>query len=230
MLRQFLRAALLSFAAVAGFVGLTRSAHAQAIYRTNSGELISQRTANDHGLTRVWVTRVNVDRALGRVANITQQGRTLFVQTTLGGVQAIDAETGFSHWTVFVGKAEYETEAAGANDEYVGVTNGGNLYVLDRATGRLVAERRLGNAAKAPGCSAWGTNGCLFPIMVPARSGSLCVQGLAQCAGRFSAAALGSTDVAPVFGKDDVLHGQFHAFRRRPSTNSAKKACTPAFS
>jgi outer membrane protein assembly factor BamB len=201
MLRQVLQGTLLSFAAVAAVAIAARSAQAQGLYRNGGGELIPQSTANEHGLDRVWVTRINVDRSRGRVANITQHGRTLFVQTTLGGVQAIDAETGYTHWTVFVGKPDYPTQAAGANDEYVGVTNGSTLYVLERPTGRLVAERRLGNAASA-GC-ALGHERVFVPIM----NGSIesyVFKGWPPVPEVFRG-GIGSTDVAPVFGKNDVF-------------------------
>src|SRR5262249_11146312 len=136
---------------------------AQGLYGVGSGELIGQSTANEHGLERVWVIRVNVDRSLGRVGSVTLHGRTLFVQTTLGGVQAIDAETGFTHRTEFVGKAKYPTQPVGANDQYVGVTNGSTLYVMERATGCRVAERRLGSGASA-GC-ALGNERVFVPLM-----------------------------------------------------------------
>lgn len=200
MLRQVVQQVVLSWAAVAVICLATNRVQGQTSYRNVYGELIAQSTANGHGLDRVWATRVNVDRALGRVANITQHGRTLFAQTTLGGVQAIDAETGFTHWTAFVGKPQYPTQAAGANDLYVGVTNGSTLYVLERATGRRVAERRLGNSASA-GC-ALGHERVFVPIM----NGSIesyVFKGWPPVPEVFKG-GIGSTDVTPVFGKDDV--------------------------
>src|SRR5262249_50258451 len=78
--RAWRRFALLAVL-VSGYWLETASVQAQGVYRIGS-ELIPQSTANEHGLDRVWATRVNVDRSRGRVANITQHGRTLFVQTT----------------------------------------------------------------------------------------------------------------------------------------------------
>jgi len=50
------------------------------------------------------------------------------------------------------GKPHYKRRPPEQTDHYVGVTNGNTLYVMERATGRRVAERRLGNAPSA-GCA-----------------------------------------------------------------------------
>lgn len=68
---------------------------------------------------------------------------TLFVTTTRGLVQAIDAETGRTRWTTVVGNPNYPTLDIGANDTYVATVNGSTLYVMDRKEGRPIWNRRV---------------------------------------------------------------------------------------
>src|SRR5262249_39841656 len=79
--------------------------------------------------------------------------------------------------------------------------NGSTLYVMERATGRRVAERRLGNAASA-GCALGHER-----VFVPLMNGTLeayVFKGWPPVP-EFFRSGIGSMDVAPVFGKDDVF-------------------------
>ena len=73
----------------------------------------------------------------------------LFVQTDLGMLHAIDAETGRTRWAVQVGNRRYPSLPPAANDQYVAVINGSTLYVLNRETGRGVKSHRLGGGPGA---------------------------------------------------------------------------------
>ncbi len=66
----------------------------------------------------------------------------LYVVTDRGILQAIDGETGETLWTQQIGKSEYPTSAAAANDLYVAVCNGSDIYMMDRRTGDLLWTRR----------------------------------------------------------------------------------------
>ncbi|MCP4191467.1 MAG: PQQ-binding-like beta-propeller repeat protein [Planctomycetaceae bacterium] len=69
----------------------------------------------------------------------------LYIQTNSGTVQAIDAENGQTLWAILVGRPNYQTLNPTANDQYVSVINGSDLYLLDRKTGEQVWKRPLQN-------------------------------------------------------------------------------------
>jgi len=73
---------------------------------------------------------------------------TLYAVTSAAVVQAIDAQTGRSKWVTRIGNPRFVTDAAGMNDDYVGVVNGTTLYALKADNGQ-VAWRR--NTMGAPG-------------------------------------------------------------------------------
>ena len=56
--------------------------------------LISQPTAERHGLTRGWFAQVDVDRNMGRIDFMTLDHGVIFVHTNQAVVHAINAESG----------------------------------------------------------------------------------------------------------------------------------------
>ncbi len=184
----------------------------------SSSSLVSPVEANRFGLERAWFTRVQFDRARGRLEHVRQhvsskygytvhevisaRGRTVFTDRDLdrlgaplgkegaetqanrlkaqltragitaeiktqvlpeitiyvvsdsGAVQSIDGETGRTRWSTYVGNPRYPTDAPGANDDYVAVVNGTNLYVLHQATGNIAWRRQtLGAPGAGPAVS-----------------------------------------------------------------------------
>ena len=148
------------FAALAMLVVPVSSALAQ------SGGLISRSEATRHGLERGWFTQVQIHRGRGEIQDIVHAGDTLFVLTGQGLVHSIDAESGRTHWSVQVGSPQHPSLAPAANDAYVAVINGSQLYVIDRATGRAVWDRRLGDA---PGAGPAITEARVFVPMINGR-------------------------------------------------------------
>lgn len=130
-------------------VGLLWSAERTVLAQAVDTGLISESQANAVGLHRAWFTRVQIDPLRGRIGSVVQQGPTLFAQTDRGTIQAIDAESGRTLWTVTVGNPNYPTMSPSANSKYVAVVNGSTLYVLDRNTGSSVWEKRLKHIASA---------------------------------------------------------------------------------
>ena len=79
---------------------------------------------------------------------------TIYVVTDSAVVQAIDGETGRTRWSAVVGNSRYPTDAPGANDDYVAIVNGTNLYLLDQATGNTAWRRQtLGAPGAGPAVS-----------------------------------------------------------------------------
>lgn len=117
-------------------------------------QLVSDTAVRQGGLERMWSTSLRVDPARGRVQSVRFHANLVFAQTSLGVVQAIDAETGRTYWTTEVGSSNLETTPPSINNEFVAVTNGSTLYVLARATGAILYQQRLGGAPSAgPGVS-----------------------------------------------------------------------------
>jgi hypothetical protein len=72
---------------------------------------------------------------------------TVYVQTNLGVLHAIDAHTGRTLWSRAVGRPFFPTVAPAANDTMVVTCTGSQLVWLDAQTGRTIYERP---AAKIP--------------------------------------------------------------------------------
>ena len=67
----------------------------------------------------------------------------LYVQTTGGTLQALDAETGKTIWIRSLGKPGEPAFKPAANDQYVAAIRGSKLYLLDRSNGELIYHRNL---------------------------------------------------------------------------------------
>jgi outer membrane protein assembly factor BamB len=70
-------------------------------------------------------------------------------------LHVFDAATGKTMWSRKIGRGDYPSTAAAANDKYVAMLNGVMLYVFHRDDGRLAWERKVGGAPSAgPALSA----------------------------------------------------------------------------
>lgn len=112
-------------------------------------ELIPETTAARHGLTRPWFTQVEIDRSRGKIQNFVLYDGTLYAQTDMAVLQAIDAETGRTLWCKQVGDPKQPTFPAGAYRDFLALINGSHLYVLNRLNGDLLFEKELNGAAGA---------------------------------------------------------------------------------
>ena len=97
----------------------------------------------------------------------------LYVQTTGGTLQALDAETGRTLWLRTIGKPGEPAMKPSANDTYLAVIRGSKMYLLDRTNGQLIYSRDLDhNPAFGPALSATrvfvaGLNGMLMGYPLP---------------------------------------------------------------
>ncbi len=89
------------------------------------------------------------------------------MQTTLGTIEAFDAETGRTLWATRVGSSKHATSAPGANKKFVCVTNGVRLFCIRRDTGAIAWEEKLVGAPSA-GCAVSEDH-----VWVPLDSGAL---------------------------------------------------------
>ena len=111
--------------------------------------LVAERDAQAAGLTRAWFAQATLDREREEVTSATLQDGVVFITTTGGVLQAIDAENGTTLWTVNVGR-EYLTAPA-INSKIVAVLCGTRLVVYDRFSGKFLDETEVfGQPSAAP--------------------------------------------------------------------------------
>ncbi len=113
---------------------------------------------------------------------------TLYMSSSSGMVQALDAETGRLLWSTPVGRPDYATTEMATTDDLVALVNGQHIYILQAADGTLVGERRVAGGAPAAGPAMVGTR-----LFVPTLSGQL-------HAYRFGPGEPGWPDVYPARG------------------------------
>src|SRR5579863_8245551 len=117
-------------------------------------EIIPESMARRHGLTRAWVTRVQLDPGRGRAAEMTLHEDLLISVSDAGVVQALDAESGRTQWLTKVGRRNLPNTPVGASASCVAMCNGSTLYVLSRRDGSLLFTQRMAGApSTAPAVS-----------------------------------------------------------------------------
>ena len=122
------------------------------VLAAGQGELIPERTAAHHGLTRSWFTQVQLDRSRSRVRDVVLHQGTLYVQTDRAMVHAIDAETGETHWAKQIGRPNHPSLRPGVGQDLLAVLNGSRLYVCNRYNGDLLHETQVNGVPGAGPC------------------------------------------------------------------------------
>ncbi len=112
-------------------------------------QIIPETTAARHGLARQWFNQADVDLSRGRVTDLVLDRGTLFVQTDQAILQAIDAETGQTLWSVQVGRRGHPSLRPATNADMVAVVNGSNLFVLNRHQGKVLWQQAIPGAPGA---------------------------------------------------------------------------------
>ena len=119
------------------------------------GQIVSETTAQQHGLTRPWFSQVALDHGAGRLTDLTLFEGVLYAQTDKAVVHALDAETGRTLWSQRVGTPGHVSTAIGLNRDLLAALNGSRLYVLNRLTGEVLLEKNIDGAPGAgPALSA----------------------------------------------------------------------------
>ncbi len=137
---------IFGYALLAVSVAWMPASHAGAAPRA---QIIPETTAARHGLARQWFNQADVDLSRGRVTNLVLDRGTLFVQTDQAILQAIDAETGQTLWSVEVGRRGHPSLRPATNADMVAVVNGSNLFVLNRHQGKVLWQQAIPGAPGA---------------------------------------------------------------------------------
>ena len=131
------------------------------------GDLIPEIQVRQAGLTRNWYTQVQLDASRQHVTGARLDGKTLFVLTSAGRVQALDAESGKTRWSVRVGEPGQTSYGPAAHGDKVAMVSGTMLYVLNAEDGKEIFHKRIEGA---PGGSPALSDDFVF---VPAVNGRM---------------------------------------------------------
>jgi hypothetical protein len=105
--------------------------------------LVPRTVAERSGLVRAWYLQVPLDVTRSKITRIRLFSGLILVTTDEGMLHVIDAETGALQWSFQAGDRRTLTLAGGANATHVAVANTSTLFVLDRASGNLIFQRKL---------------------------------------------------------------------------------------
>ena len=130
--------------------GLLSSLSVLAVAQGLRGEVITEPLAARHGLSRAWVSQIQMDRSRDRLHSVTQHNGTLMALTDQGSLHVIDAETGRSLWVLQIGSRRYPTLPATTNGRQLAAINGDRLYLMDLTDGEAAWDARLASAPSAP--------------------------------------------------------------------------------
>ncbi len=125
--------------------------------------LISQPTAARYGLTRAWFAQIGSPQVTGHLEYVNYVDGLLLVQSRLGMLTALDAETGRTLWETRVGTTAGSSSEPAANSKFVVVLSGTTLYVINRVDGSIVWQKRV---TRAPGAGPGVTETHVFVPMV----------------------------------------------------------------
>ncbi|REJ70580.1 MAG: hypothetical protein DWQ31_00600 [Planctomycetota bacterium] len=129
--------------------------------QSRQSTLLPESTLQRRGLTKAWFQRVRMDSGRDRIEHVTVVDEALFVQTRLGLISCVDAETGRIIWNRRVGTVRWPTTAVGVGPNHVAVLNGPTLIVMQRATGDILWEKRT---ERAPGAGPAVSRRSVFVI------------------------------------------------------------------
>jgi outer membrane protein assembly factor BamB len=111
--------------------------------------IIPSQMARRQGLERAWVTQVEIDRSRGRIAHVTLHDGLLLVQTDQAALHVLDAETRRTMWIAHIGRPGAVSSPPAVSDKFIASTNGGDLYLFERDTGRALWRKHLSSVASA---------------------------------------------------------------------------------
>ncbi|GHT42327.1 hypothetical protein FACS189443_5220 [Planctomycetales bacterium] len=113
--------------------------------------LLAQQDVAPFGLTRTWFHQIKVLSEKSRVNEVLLEGGQMFLTTSDAQLHVLDANTGQWLWTRGLGSRDQGIVSAPAvNSKVVAVSNGLQLYILGRRTGKLLYQVALPTAVSAP--------------------------------------------------------------------------------
>lgn len=99
------------------------------------------------GLERSWYAAVPLGAKGEHVLSMNLAGDMVFVQTDIANLHAYHAETGKYLWGTDLGRPSPDAQPVSVNSDMAFVTNGPQLYALDKRTGRTNWVARMEGSA-----------------------------------------------------------------------------------
>jgi len=122
---------------------------AQTCYAADPPALLSTAEVNHHGLERAWYSQIAIDGRLAKIEHTLLDRNSFFVVTNNNDLIALDAETGQTLWTRYLGISGMMPFSPAANSRTVAVACGSEIQIFDRRNGRLLWHQVLPAAASA---------------------------------------------------------------------------------
>lgn len=128
----------------------------QQVYEVTFGDQVRRFGENDLDVTGLPIGRQEAERLAEKLAiQLSARGIeakasvrqvplvVMYVQSSRGALQAMNAETGETLWNVAVGEDRHPALSPAANDRFVAAISGSKLHLLKRESGETVWQRDL---------------------------------------------------------------------------------------
>lgn len=183
-----------------GRIALCFLSMAIAVEQTALAVLVPENTARQAGLTRAWYTQAQVDTSRHELTGAKLEGTTLFILTSAGQMQALDAETGKIKWSSRVGEPEQPSYGPAAHGNEVALISGSTLFVLDATNGKEILSRRVDGA---PGGGPELSDDFVY---APLATGQLQAYALdSKPNGKWQVSSAGNIFTEPVIVEDQIV-------------------------
>lgn len=171
-----------------------------ALVGAADARVVPKLVAQQAGLKRAWFTQAAIDASTQSVAGAVLDGDSLYVLSSAGVLQALDAETGVTRWTARLGSPYQPAVGPAVGQGHVSVVVGSTLSVLDSTTGAIAFDQKLRSPAIA--APAIGEKA----VFVPGVTGHLMAYPLDRTTSvPYIVASPGALAGAPIVGEQRLL-------------------------
>lgn len=114
-------------------------------FRENDLDAAGRAISRDEArrLAEKFVIQLSARGVEGKLQVIQVPQTILYVQSSRGTLQAMDAESGQTLWSAAIGLPTHPSMGSAANETYVATINGSRLYLLDRKNGEILWDREI---------------------------------------------------------------------------------------
>jgi len=122
---------------------------AQTSFAADRPALLSAIEVNRYSLERAWYSQIMIDGRLTKIEHTLLDRDLFFIVTNNNDLIALNAETGQTLWSRYIGHSVLKAYAPAANSKTVAVVCGHEIQVFDRRNGRLLWHQVLPSPASA---------------------------------------------------------------------------------
>lgn len=139
------------------------AAAAAVVSAPQAGAVIPESVAQQAGLTRAWFTQAPIDAATQQIHAAVLSDGVIYVLTSAGNVQALDAETGAPKWRRRYGDRLAPVAGPTVEGNRLAIVVGSTAFLIDAETGAQVLAKQLDGAPG--GAPAIGEEYLLTPLL-----------------------------------------------------------------